>query len=117
MDRLYFNPGCSKCRTAQGILAEAGVKVELLHYLDRPPTADELHELMGLLGIDDPRSMMRTGEPIYADLGLSEVSGEDLLTAIVSHPILLERPIYVHGGRAVIARPPERVLDLLSPGA
>jgi len=113
MDALYFNPNCSKCRTAQGLLADAGVEAEVVRYLDRPPTAAELRELMGLLGIDDARSMMRVVEPMYAELGLAEVSGDDLLTAIVAQPILLERPIFVRGGRAVIGRPPERVLDLL----
>ena len=111
--RVYFNPSCSKCRTAQSILAEKGVEAEFVRYLDRAPTKDELRRLMGLLGIDDPRAMMRTGEPVYAQLGLAQQSGEALLDAIVAHPILLERPIVVHGERAVIARPPERLLEIL----
>lgn len=68
---------------------------------------------MGLLGIDDPRAMMRTGEDVYRELGLADRSGDDLLAAIAANPILLERPIVVHKGRAVIARPPELLLDLL----
>ena len=68
---------------------------------------------MGLLGIEDPREMMRTGEPVYAELGLGDRPRSDLLEAITKHPILLERPIFVAGDRAVIARPPERVLELL----
>ena len=68
---------------------------------------------MRLLGIDDPRLMMRTGEPIYAELALDESEGDELLEAITTHPILLERPIFVVGDRAVIARPPERILELL----
>jgi arsenate reductase (glutaredoxin) len=112
MDQLYFNPACSKCRTAQGILADAGIDADLVRYLDRPPTVAELRELMGKLGIDDPRAMMRTGEAVYAELGLADVVGDALLTAIAEHPILLERPILVRGDRAVIGRPPERVLEL-----
>jgi arsenate reductase len=68
---------------------------------------------MALLAIDDPRQMMRTGEPVYAELGLEIATPAQLLDAITSHPILLERPIFVVGDRAVIARPPERLLELL----
>jgi arsenate reductase len=114
MDRLYFNPSCSKCRTAQGLLADAGIDAEIVRYLDRPPTVAELRDLMRMLGIDDPRKMMRTGEAAWAELGLDDAGADALLEAIVSHPILLERPIYVRGDSAVIGRPPERVLELKS---
>lgn len=110
---LYFNPSCSKCRTAASILQERGVDPEVVRYLDTPPTVEELRRLMGMLGIDDPRAMMRTGEPVYSELGLADAGPEALLEAIAGHPILLERPILVVGGRAVIARPPERLLELL----
>ena len=114
MDRaLYFNPSCSKCRTAQTILDEHGVEASVVRYLDEPPTVDELRRLMAMLGIDDPRQMMRTGEAVYAELGLDQASADELLDAITRHPVLLERPIFVVGSRAVIARPPERLLELL----
>ena len=77
------------------------------------PTVDELSRLMKSLGIDDPRAMMRTGESVYSELGLSGAPKDQLLEAITQHPILLERPIFVLGERAVIARPPERLLELL----
>jgi arsenate reductase len=111
--QLFFNPSCSKCRTAQAILDERGVEAEVVRYLDRPPTVAELRGLMVMLGIDDPRAMMRTGEPAYAELGLEHATGNALLEAIAAHPILLERPIFVVGDRAVIARPPENLVDLL----
>ncbi len=111
--QIYFNPSCSKCRSAQAILDEHDVEAEMVRYLDVPPTRADLVHLMELLGIDDPRLMMRTGEGIYADLALGQKGPTALLDAIVEHPILLERPIFVHGNRAVIGRPPERVLDLL----
>ena len=66
-----------------------------------------------MLGIDDPRAMMRTGEPVYRQLGLAGAGRDELLDAVVAHPVLLERPIVVREGRAVIARPPERVLEFL----
>jgi len=112
-DLLWFNPGCSKCRTASALLDEAGVEAVLVRYLDQPPSVEQLRELMRMLGIDDPRAMMRTGEECYAALGLAGASAEALLAAIAANPILLERPIFVRNGRAVIARPPERVHELL----
>ena len=112
---LYFNPRCSKCRTAQGLLAERHIDAHVIEYLKAPPTVSELRVLMEQLGISDPRQMMRTGENDYAALGLAGQSGDALLEAIAAHPILLERPIVVRAGRAVIARPPELLLDLLGP--
>jgi arsenate reductase (glutaredoxin) len=111
--QLYFNAACSKCRTAQSILDEHHVDAELVRYLDAPPSVEELEHLMELLSIEDPRAMMRTGEPEYEELGLATAPRDDLLAAIAAHPILLERPIFIVGGRAVIARPPERLLELL----
>lgn len=114
MDRaLYFNPSCSKCRTADSILRERGVEAEQVRYLDAAPTLEELRLLMKRLGIDDPRRMVRTGEAVYAELNLEGATPDRLLEAITEHPILLERPILVVGDQAVIARPPERVLELL----
>jgi arsenate reductase (glutaredoxin) len=110
---LYFNPSCSKCRTADALLKDHGIEAVLVRYLDRSPTTDELSRLMSLLGIDDPRAMMRTSEPVYDELRLSDASNEQLLEAINQHPILLERPIFVMGDRALMARPPERLLELL----
>jgi arsenate reductase len=111
--RLYVNDECSKCRSALAILDEHAVEAEHVRYLDEPPTVADLQRLMALLAIDDPRQMMRTGEPVYAELGLENATPGQLLDAITSHPILLERPIFVVGDRAVIARPPERLLELL----
>jgi arsenate reductase (glutaredoxin) len=111
--QIYFNPACSKCRTAQSILDEHGVEAEVVRYLDTPPTVESLQRLATMLGITDLREMMRTGEPEYRDLGLADASAAVLLEAIAAHPILLERPIFVCGERAVIARPPERLLELL----
>jgi arsenate reductase len=111
--QIYFNPSCSKCRTARSLLDEHHVQADTIRYLDEPPGVADLEALMALLGIEDPRLMMRTGEPVYAELALADQAGTALLEAIAEHPILLERPIFVVGDRAVIARPPERVLELL----
>ncbi|HEY3831264.1 MAG TPA: ArsC/Spx/MgsR family protein, partial [Acidimicrobiia bacterium] len=94
---MYFNPRCSKCRTAEGLLQERGVDAEIVRYLDEPPTIADLRRLMKLLAIDDPRAMMRTGEDAYKELQLGDADGDTLLRAITEHPILLERPIVVRG--------------------
>lgn len=111
--QLFVNPSCSKCRSALSLLEEHRVEAEVVRYVDEPPSRAELERLMVLLGIDDPRLMMRTGEPVYAALALDGRPPGDLLEAITEHPVLLERPISVVGDRAVIARPPERLLQLL----
>ena len=110
---VWFNPSCSKCRGARDILAEQGVDAEFFRYLEDAPSRAELERVMGLLGIDDPRAMMRTGESVYRELDLASADRNALLDAMVAHPILVERPIVIRGDRAVIARPPEKLLDLL----
>ena len=109
---VYFNPRCSKCRTAWSLLEERGVQAEQYRYLEAGPDRPEIERVMGLLGIDDPRQMMRTGEDVYGELGLAEAARDALIDAMVEHPILIERPIVIRGDRAVIARPPERALEL-----
>src|SRR5688500_5636607 len=110
---LWFNPKCSKCRSARDILEGEDVSCEIVRYLEESPRRSELERVMTLLDIDDPREMMRTGEPVYKELGLADAGSDALLDAMVDHPILIERPIVIRGDRAVIGRPPERVKELL----
>ena len=110
---VWFNPQCSKCRGAKEILEEQGVEAAYLRYLDDTPDRAELERVLGLLGEEDPRAMMRTGEAVYKELGLADADRDRLLDAMVEHPILIERPIVIRGDRAVIARPPERLNELL----
>lgn len=111
---LYHNPRCSKSRQALQLLQERGVDIDLVPYLEQPPTAAQLRGLLRLLGID-ARALLRRGEEAYKTLNLADAAlGDDaLITAMVAHPKLIERPIAVRGERAVIGRPPERVLELL----
>lgn len=111
---IWTNPRCSKSRGAEQLLAERGVRVEQVQYLDTPPSRAELEDVLSKLGTDDPRVLMRTGEPLYADLRLAEVGRDALLDALAAHPQLIERPIVIAGGRAVVARPPEKLLELLA---
>ena len=110
---VWFNPACSKCRGARDLLDEQGVSCEIVRYREDTPSRDEIERVLAMLGSDDPRVMMRTGEPVYKELGLATADREALLDAMVSHPILVERPIVIRGDRAVVARPPEKLLELL----
>jgi arsenate reductase len=110
---IWHNARCSKSRQAKALLAdELAADAQVREYLKEPPTRAELEGLMARLGITDPRAMMRTGEDAYAQLGLADAGADELLDAIVEHPILLERPIVVHGDRAAIGRPPEDIRTL-----
>lgn len=112
--RLFHNPRCSKSRAALELLRERGIEPEIVPYLDTPPSPGELRDLLARLGLP-ARALLRVGEAEYAELGLDDESvGEDaLVEAMARHPRLIERPILVVGDRAVIGRPPERVLDLI----
>lgn len=111
---LLHNPRCSKSRAALALLQERGVDFEVSPYLNVPPDADEIRALLVQLGIG-PRDLLRSGEAEFTELGLDDPTLDDdvLIAAMASHPRLIERPVFVHRGRAVIGRPPERVLDLL----
>jgi arsenate reductase (glutaredoxin) len=111
---VLFNPRCSKCRQARDLLAEQGVDAEFVHYLEDTPSRVELVRIYGLLSLDDPRGMMRRSEPEYKELGLADADHDALFDAMAAHPILIERPIVIRGDRAVVARPPERLLELLA---
>jgi arsenate reductase len=109
---IWHNPRCSKSRQAKGLLEELGAEAEVREYLKEPPTRAELVELLAALGLDDPRAIVRTGEDAYKQLGLADATADELLDALVDNPILLQRPIVVHDGKAVIGRPPEDVRTL-----
>ncbi len=110
---VWFNPACSNCRTTQGILAERGVDATYVRYLEKAPGRDELEQVLAMLGTDDPRAIIRDKESVYADLGLASAGRDELLDAMAAHPVLIQRPIVIRDGRAVVARPPARVLELL----
>jgi arsenate reductase len=111
--KIYFNPRCSKCREALCIIEENGVKPEVIEYLDETPSARELREVIHLLGVK-PHDIIRTGEEVYkTKFKGKDLSDEEWIQAMIENPILIERPIIVDGDRAVIGRPPVKVLELL----
>lgn len=111
---LYHNPRCSKSRGALQLLEERGLKPTIVRYLETPPSAAQLSDLLGKLGIG-ARQLMRSGEDEYRTLNLADpgLSEAQLIEAMVAHPKLIERPILIVGGKAVIGRPPEKVLEIL----
>ena len=114
MVRIYHNSRCSKSRATLALLQERGANVEVINYLDTPPTAAELSTLLQQLGMT-PRQLLRQGEDDYQALGLDNPSLDDqaLIAAMVAHPKLIERPIVVADGKAALGRPPEAVLAIL----
>ncbi len=110
---IYHNPRCSKSRQALEILRGRGVEPQIIEYLKSPPDAQTLRDLLKKLNLR-ARDIVRDGEEEFAKLGLSDDAGDEAwIAAIVKHPVLLQRPIVVRGGRAVVGRPPEKVKELL----
>ena len=114
MVRIYHNNRCSKSRATLALLEEHGGKVEVINYLDNPPSAVELAALLKQLGMS-ARELLRTGEAEYLSLGLDDPALDEaaLIAAMVTHPKLIERPIVVANGKAALGRPPEAVLAIL----
>jgi arsenate reductase len=112
--RILHNPRCSKSRATLELLRERGIEPEVVTYLDTPPSASELGDLLNALGMQ-PRELMRRNEPIYGELNLDapELDRAALIKAMIEHPILIQRPIVSHGDKAALGRPPEAVLDIL----
>ena len=111
---IYHNPRCSKSRQTLALLEEQGVDIEVVHYLENPPSQSALKKILQLLDLK-PRELMRRNESVYKDNALDNdaLSDKDLIAAMLTHPILIERPIVVINDKAAIGRPPECVLELL----
>ncbi len=111
--KIYHNPRCSKSRQALQLLRDRGFEVEIVDYLKTPPDGAAVRHLLQMLALA-PRDLMRKQEKEYKELGLHDpdLDAEVLIDALVEHPRLLERPIVVKDGAAVIGRPPEDVLKL-----
>lgn len=111
---IYHNPKCSKSREALALLRARGVEPVVVEYLRTPPSAAGLDDILRKLG-KEPRELMRTREAPYRENGLDNpsLSREQLIAAMVAHPILIERPIVLHEDKAALGRPPEAVLAIL----
>ena len=111
--QIFHNPRCSKSRQTLQLIAEAAQEVEVIEYLLNPPTAEQLRSVVSLLGLT-ARELVREGEVVFRDLDvdLSTLSDDAVIELIVANPILMQRPIVVGNGTAIIGRPPENVLQL-----
>jgi len=112
--KIWHNPRCSKSRDSFKLLEEKGIDAEVVKYLEDVPTKEELIELLGMLDMS-ARELMRTKEAVYKELNLEDENSEEaLIEAMVANPKLIERPIVIRGAKAVIGRPIERVVELIS---
>lgn len=111
---IYHNPRCSKSRQTLQILQDNNITPEIILYLETPPSKSELSTLLAKLGIG-ARDLLRSSEEAYKLGGLSDksLSDDQLLSAMIEEPKLIERPIVIAGEKAVLGRPPENVLALL----
>ncbi|MGZ5055004.1 MAG: arsenate reductase (glutaredoxin) [Methylobacter sp.] len=112
--KIYHNPRCGKSRQTLQLLKDQGIEPEVIEYLKTPPSAQELDDILQKLGME-PRELMRKKEAEYKENGLDDASldRQALIQAMVNNPILIERPVVLSGGKAVIGRPPETVLGIL----
>lgn len=115
---IYHNSRCSKSRATLQLLIEQGHDPLIIDYLCQPPDEAALRQLLQMLGFDCPRQLIRKNENIYQTLQLDnpQLTEQQLLRAMVNHPILIERPVVVSGNKAILGRPPEQVLSLFTTG-
>ena len=113
---IYHNPDCGTSRNTLGLIRNSGEEPQIIEYLKTPPSRDELRDLVARMGITARDLLREKGTP-YAALGLGDPSLTDdqLLDAMMAHPILINRPIVVSPRGVRLCRPSERVLDLLPP--
>ena len=112
---IYHNPRCSKSRATLELLRQNGIEPTVVEYLKNPPDRQTLEHILTLLGAD-PRDFMRKKEAAYAANSLADpsLSRAQLIAAMVTNPILIERPIVLANNKAAVGRPPENVLGLIN---
>ncbi|MER9303124.1 arsenate reductase (glutaredoxin) [Mesorhizobium sp. M0293] len=111
---IYHNPACGTSRNTLAIIRQSGKEPEVIDYLKTPPSRERLVELIAAMGMT-PRDLLREKDTPYAELGLADPkwSNEEILDVMLAHPILINRPIVVSPLGVVLARPSEKVLDIL----
>jgi arsenate reductase len=110
--KIYHNPRCSKSRQTLALLRENGVEPEVIEYLNTPPSAEEIEEIMEMFSAE-PHLLVRTKEEEYRKDPFSLKSKKEIARHLAEKPALMERPLVVHQGKAVLGRPPENVKVLL----
>ena len=112
---IYHNPNCGTSRKVLGMLQDAGLQPKVIEYLKTPPSREELLSLLARMGKTPRQILRRKGTP-YDELGLDDASksDDDLIDAILAHPILMERPVVVTPRGVRLCRPAEEVASLIS---
>jgi len=111
--KIYHNPRCSKSRQGLAILQDSKVDFEIVEYLKTPLTETDIKELVAKLNID-PIDLVRKNEAIWKEkFKGKELSHEEVIKAMAEYPKLIERPIVVHKDKAVIGRPPEKIISII----
>lgn len=113
---IYHNPSCGTSRNTLGLIRNAGIEPHVIEYLKCPPTRALLKQLIARAGLTPRQALRQKGTP-YAELKLDDptLSDDDLLDAMIAHPILIQRPLVVTPNGVRLCRPSEQVLDLLPP--
>ena len=110
--RIYHNPRCNTSRKTLALLRDNGVEPEIIEYLKTPYTAAQLKTLLGQMKMP-AKALIRKKEAAEAGIDPARLSEDQLIAAMVKHPIIVERPIVVSGNKAALGRPPEKVLEVL----
>jgi len=111
---IWHNAKCSKSREAMSILEESNNEAEVVKYLQTTPNAEEIKTILGMLGLK-ARELMRTKEDIYKELSLADENDEaKLIEAMAQNPKLIERPILIKNGKAIIGRPTSIIADFIN---
>jgi arsenate reductase len=111
--KIYHNPRCTKSRQTLKLIQDAGKEVEIVEYLNTPPSFEELKAIVEQLGIS-PEQLLRKGEAIFKEQFKGKsLSDDEWIQAMIDHPKMMERPIVIEGDKAVLGRPPENVQGLL----
>jgi arsenate reductase len=113
--KILHNPRCSKSRQTLQLLHDKGFAPQIIEYLKTPISTEQLTEIMNQLNFSSARQLIRKGEDAYKQQNLADptLTEEALISAMLGSPKLIERPIVIFNGKAVIGRPPESVLDIL----
>ena len=110
---IWHNPRCSKSRAGLQYLEEQGIDHEVIRYLDTPPSEAQIRDILSKLDMA-PRELMRTKEEIYRELELKNITDDDaLIAAMAEHPKLIERPVVIRGDKAIVARPMEKIAEIV----
>jgi len=109
---IYHNPRCSKSRQTLELIREKGIEPQIVEYLETPPSAAELKDILSKLGMS-AAEIVRTKEAKEEGIDVSSLDNDALIEALAAHPRAIERPIVVKDAKAVMGRPPQNVIDLI----